>query len=91
MKESQVANFDESAIYEGVHFGGEKAWNNNAKDASRGFPRILPEAFRQPPDPNMTWPQYAEGLMQTGVKSLDYADDGAYCHYGDSMEVPHNP
>ena len=91
MKESQVPNFDELAIYEGVHVGGEKAWNNNVKDASRGLPRILPEAYRQPPDPNMTWPQYAERLMQAGVKSLDYADDGAYCRYGDSMDVPHKP
>lgn len=91
MKESQVSTFDELTIYDGVHVGGESAWNNNAKAASRGFPRILPEAYRQPADPNMTWPQYAEQLMQRGVRSLDYVDDGAYCHYGDSMEVPHKP
>jgi len=91
MKESNVSTFDEFAIYDGVHVGGEQAWNNNAIDASRGFPRILPEANRQPPDPNMTWPQYADVLMQAGVKSLDNADDGAYCHYGDSTDVPRKP
>jgi len=91
MKESKVSTFDEFAIYDGVHVGGEQAWNNNADDASRGFPRILPEANRQPPDPNMTWPQYADVLMQAGVKSLDNADDGAYCHYGDSTDVPRKP
>src|SRR5450755_1916345 len=46
MKESRVSTFDELTIYEGVHVGGESAWNNNAKAASRGFPRILPDAYR---------------------------------------------
>lgn len=91
MKESQVRDFDELAIYEGVHVGGEAAWTNNARDAMRGLPRILPEGYRQPPDPNMTWPEYAQHLMDAGVKSLDYVDDGAYCHYGDSTEVPRKP
>lgn len=91
MKESQVSHFDEVTIYEGVHVGGEDAWNHNAADAIRGLPRILPEGYREPPDPNMTWTGYAEQLMQAGVKSLDIADDGAYCHYGDSTDVPRRP
>ncbi|HEY7379023.1 MAG TPA: hypothetical protein VH542_10100, partial [Steroidobacteraceae bacterium] len=91
MKESLVSTLDERAIYDGVHLGGERAWNDNAANAIRGLPRILPEANRQPPDPNMTWSEYAEQLMQAGVKSLDVSDDGAYCHHGDSMDVPRNP
>ena len=88
MKESRVSDLDEEAIYNGVHIGGEMAWNNNATDLRRGLPRILPEPYRQPPDPNLTWPEYADQLMLAGVKSLDVADDGAYCHHGDSMEIP---
>ena len=91
MKESRVSTVDEVTIYEGVHVGGDKAWSDNARNAIRGLPRILPEAYRQPPDPNMTWAQYAEQLMQAGVKSIEYVDDGAYCHYGGSMDVPHRP
>lgn len=91
MKESNVPALGERAIYAGVHDFGDSAWNSNASDMKRGFPRILPEQYRQPPDPNMTWSSYAEQLMQAGVKSLEIVDDGGYCHYGDSMEVPHKP
>ena len=89
MKESRVGAFDENVIYRGVQRGGLNAWIDNASNKKRGLPRILPESNRQPPDPNMKWREYATQLMQTGVKSLDVVDDGAYCHYGDTMDVPH--
>ena len=88
MKESAVTSFDEAVIYEGVHVGGDRAWKGNAADRARGIPRILPVEHRRPSDPNLTWPVYAQTLMDAGIKSVDYADDGTYCHYGDSTDVP---
>jgi hypothetical protein len=91
MKESKVVPFDEALIYKGVNVGGKGAWKQNAKDKQSGLPRILPQDYRQPPDPNMTWTEYAKQLMKAGVKSLPVVDDGAYCHYGNSMQVPNKP
>jgi hypothetical protein len=89
MKESNVGTFDEDVIYRGVQIGGLTAWINNADDMKRGLPRILPEPHRHPDDPNMNWPTYSQQLMDTGIKSLPVNDDGGYCRYGDSTNVPH--
>jgi len=88
MKESNVGGFDAVAIYEGVHLGGERAWRDNAEAKVQGLPRILPADYRAPPDPNMAWPEYAKGLQDLGVTSLDPPDDGSYCRYGDTTDVP---
>ena len=53
--------------------------------------RILPAEYRSPPDPNMGWSEYAASLQAQGVASLDPADDGSYCHYGDTTDVPRRP
>ena len=91
MKESNVGRFDAVAIYEGVHLGGEQAWLTNAADKARGVPRILPEGFRAPADPNMVWPDYARVLMAQNVTSLEAPDDGSYCRYGNTTDVPRRP
>lgn len=91
MKESNVGGFDAVAIYEGVHLGGEGAWRANADAKREGFPRILPADYRAPPDPNMGWSEYAAALKAQGVASLDPADDGSYCRYGDTTDVPRRP
>jgi len=91
MKESNVGRFDAVAIYEGVHLGGERAWLANAAEKARGLPRILPERFRAPADPNMVWPDYARVLMAQDVRSLEPPDDGSYCRYGNTTDVPRRP
>jgi hypothetical protein len=42
----------------------------------------------RPEDPNMHWPEYRQGLIDAGVKDASPVDDGSYCHYGDTTEVP---
>jgi hypothetical protein len=91
MKESNVGGFDAVAIYEGVHLGGERAWRANADAKLQGLPRILPPDNRAPPDPNMTWPEYARALQGQGVASLEPPDDGSYCRYGNTTDVPRRP
>src|SRR5690349_4401848 len=88
MKESNVGRFDAVAIYEGVHWGGERAWRDNAEAKAHGLPRILPAEYRAPPDANMVWGEYAKSLQDLGVASLDPPDDGSYCRYGDTTDVP---
>lgn len=88
MKESDVSGLDERAIYEAVHLGGGSAWKQDASDRAHGFLRALPSDRRNPPDPNMSWPMYQKQLMAAGVKDEPVSDDGSYCHYGDSTDVP---
>jgi hypothetical protein len=88
MKESAVSGIDEGAIYDAVHLFGDSAWKADANDRAHGFPRALPLNRREPPDPNMSWPAYQKQLMAAGVKDEPVSDDGSYCHYGDSTNVP---
>ncbi|MGN6312614.1 MAG: DUF1353 domain-containing protein [Rhodanobacteraceae bacterium] len=88
MKESDVSEFDERAIYEAVHLGGASAWKQDASDRVHGFLRALPPDRHDPPDSNMSWPAYQKQLMAAGVKDEPVSDDGSYCHYGDSTNVP---
>lgn len=88
MKESVVSGFNEGAIYDAVHVFGASAWKADANDRAHGFLRALPLNRREPPDPNMSWPVYQKQLMAEGVKDEPVSDDGSYCHYGDSTNVP---
>jgi hypothetical protein len=88
MKESKVGAFDAAVIYEGVHVGGKSAWKQNASERRKKQIRVLPPDWREPEDPNMNWPAYRRLASDAGVVDRTPDDDRAYCHYGNSMDVP---
>ena len=88
MKESSVSSFDELVVYEGVDKGGGAAWTANAMERAAGLPRIVPEPYLRPADPNVNWPTYREMLVSQGVKDPPFEQNPAYCAYGDTTKVP---
>jgi hypothetical protein len=88
MKESSVSNFDEFLVYQGVDKGGEAAWNKNAAERAAGLPRIVPESYLRPADPNVKWPAYREMLVSQGVTDPPFEQNPAYCAYGNTTTVP---
>ena len=88
MKESKVRSFDEFVVYQGVNVGGGSAWNANAQQRRSGLPRVLPEKYLRPADPNMTWPAYRAMLVGLGVTDPPFPENPSYCRYGDSTTVP---
>ena len=88
MKESNVGGFDEFVVYQGVDRGGEGAWNGNAKERKAGLPRVVPEAFLRPADPNVLWPAYRAMLAKQGVTDPLFQQGPSYCRFGNSTTVP---
>lgn len=88
MKESKVGGFDEFLVYQGVNLGGSRPWNDNARERVRKLPRILPEKYLRPADPNMSWPTYRAYLVKEGVLDPPLEQKPPYCRYGDSTTVP---
>lgn len=88
MKESAVGSFDEIAVYTSVAAFGESAWKSNASERSIGLPRVVPDEFARPADPNMEWKAYRRLLQQKGVKDPLFESSPFYCLYGDSTTVP---
>lgn len=88
MKESSVGSFDEFLVYQGVNVGGKGPWNDNAKERAGKLPRVIPDKYLRPADPNATWPEYRSYLVKEGVVDPPFEQQPAYCHYGDSTEVP---
>jgi hypothetical protein len=84
MKESNVGWFDEWAVYSGVSGFGSSAWNANAKERSDGLPRVIPDKYLCPADPNMSWREYRDFLYREGVRDPDFDPNPEYCEYGDS-------
>ena len=68
MKESRVSSFDEFLVYQGVNVGGAGPWDANAAERKAGLPRVVPEQYLRPADPNTNWPSYREFLVKQGVK-----------------------
>lgn len=88
MKESNVSGFDEFVVYQGVDKGGTGSWNGNAGERKAGLPRVVPEAYLRPADPNIRWPAYREFLVSQGIKDPSFEQNPTYCAYGDSTTVP---
>jgi len=88
MKESSVSTFDEFLVYEGVDKGGTGPWNANAAERKAGLPRIVPEDYLRPADPNTSWPTYREMLVTQGVKDPPFEQNPTYCAYGNTTLVP---
>jgi hypothetical protein len=91
MKESQVAEFDEAAIYAGVNIFGSSAWAQNQAERAQGVPRVIPEQYLRPADPNMQWADYRKQLFALGVRDPEFQRNPSYCRYGDSTAVPKKP
>lgn len=88
MKESEVGSFDELAVYQGVNLGGQGPWNDNAEERTSRLPRVIPEKYLRPADPNTKWPIYRAYLVKEGVMDPRFEKKLPYCHYGDSTYVP---
>lgn len=88
VKESNVATFDEFLVYQGVDIGGGGPWNTNANERKVGLPRIVPEEYLRPADPNVNWPSYRDMLMKLGIKDPPFERKPSYCVYGNSTKVP---
>ena len=88
MKESSVSGFDEFLVYRGVDIGGAGPWNANSLERKAGLPRIVPENYLRPADPNTNWPSYRELLVKQGVKDPSFDQDQSYCAFGNTTVVP---
>jgi hypothetical protein len=88
MKESKVGRFNEFAVYQGVDKFGGGPWASNMSERNDGLPRIVPEKYLRPADPNMTWPIYRKKLVEEGVRDPVFEKNPSYCVYGDSTRVP---
>ena len=88
MKESNVRRFDEVLVYKGVEKGGKGSWNANAMERKAELPRIVPEDYLRPADPNLKWPDYRQMLVKQGVKDPPFDQNPTYCAYGNSTVVP---
>lgn len=87
MKELGVRKRDRIAIYQGVHLGGQKAWNNNRQDREAGKPRIVPpDHYRLSAE--HSWPQARAILIQQGVRDPQLPTSAPYCALGDTQSVP---
>jgi Protein of unknown function (DUF1353) len=88
MKESRVSGLDEYLVYRGVELGGDGPWNANAAERDQGLPRVVPEAYLRPVDPNIGWPAYRQMLVQLGVRDPLFEQGPPYCAYGNTTAVP---
>jgi len=88
MKESNVGAFTRFLVYQGVDWGGNGSWNANAVERKAGLPRIVPESYLHPADPNIKWPAYREMLVKQGVKDPPFEQNPPYCAYGNTTVVP---
>lgn len=88
MKESKVGSFDEFLVYKGVKKGGGGPWSKNERERKAGLPRIVPEEYERPVDPNVNWSRYRKMLTKQGVKDPPFAKHPSYCVYGNSTKVP---
>jgi hypothetical protein len=87
MKESGVSSIQEIEIYEGVHLGGDFAWQSNKKEREQQFPRVISAEYRQFPD-NATWSEYRKYLVSKEVRDPSFPRNAPYCKFGDSRRVP---
>jgi hypothetical protein len=88
MKESRVSTFDEVVVYQGVDKGGKQSWKANAAERKKRLPRVVPENFLRPADPNILWPAYRKILVKQLVKDPPFERNPSYCVYGNTTIVP---
>ncbi len=67
MKECGVTNLDRKAMWAGVHWGGQRAWDENKGNREKGLPRIIPPEYRHTVQWPSSWAQYQKELFRKGV------------------------
>ncbi|APQ10428.1 hypothetical protein BJP27_02490 [Pseudomonas oryzihabitans] len=90
MKESNVGNLVGFIVYQGVNLGGAGSWAQNTREKAAGLPRVIPDKYQRPQDPNMEWPPYRKILADAGVEDPPFEKSPNYCKYGNSTSVPEN-
>jgi hypothetical protein len=90
MKELGVRGRDRRLIYDGVRFGGQSAWDLNARERARGLTKVVP-ADRRILAADHTWSAARAILRSEGVRDPDWPTSAAYCALGDSQNVPSPP
>jgi hypothetical protein len=88
MKESNVGHWDTLAIYGGVDLGGVGAWTANSEERKNRLPRVVPERYLRPDDPNVLWSTYRAMLVTKHIVDPAFEQNPSYCKYGDSTNVP---
>jgi hypothetical protein len=88
MKESRVSGFDEFLVYQGVRKGGAGPWDANAAERREGLPRIVPDGYLRPADPNTNWATYRKMLVDQSVNDPPFEHHPKYCVYGNTTAVP---
>jgi hypothetical protein len=87
MKESDVNGMDKWVIYNGVDWGGQSSWDDNARSRATGMIKVIPSQYRDFPD-RVSWPEYQKELQKKGVQETWPTQPKDYCKLGDSNEVP---
>ncbi len=87
MQESGVSKAKAFEIYQGVHLGGQPAWDQNARDRHNGLPRVV-SVDHMNFGPLVLWSDYQKQLQHDGVQDPVISADASYCKFGDSQEVP---
>ena len=87
MQESGVSKLKAFEIYQGVHAGGESAWNQNVLDRKAALPRVV-SLDHMNFGPLVLWPDYQKQLLHDGVRDPIVNLKPEYCKFGDSQEVP---
>jgi hypothetical protein len=86
MIEHAVPETQRRAIYEGVHWLGSFAWNENARSRKAGLIRILPAA-QQKIDANTLWPSYQQLLLAQRVsEGPDTVIPQGFCRRGEMSD-----
>jgi hypothetical protein len=88
MKESNVGGFEKFAVYKGVRLGGQTPWDENSDERKSRLPRVIPEKYLTPSDPNISWLKYRNFLVKKGITDPEFEKNPSYCNYGNSTNIP---
>lgn len=87
MKEMKVKKSRRKAIYQGVHLGGQGAWNGNRRQLAEGWPKIVPRGRFNLTDDH-SWRDARAKLRQEGVRDPEFPKGASFCLLGNSQDVP---
>ncbi len=87
MQESGVSKTKAFEIYQGVHFRGQPAWDQNSSDRKAGLSRVI-RSDHMNFGPMVLWLDYQKQLLHDGVQDPVIGINPEYCKFGDSQDVP---
>ncbi len=86
MVESEVSVATRFTIYNAVRFFGERAWDGNTSEKSKGYIRMLLPPFDVITG-NAMWTSYRERLRQQHAPEAAKPTDLTFCSLGDNREI----